>query len=84
MHAKYVVVDNPGQRQPVKHGVARLPDFFAEGVAEAVLRGHETNGSRRVKATAPAHAQTHASKGARCVIVRFFFIKKNSRFCRKK
>ena len=38
MHAKYVVVDDPRKRQPVEHGVAGLPDPFAEGVTETVLR----------------------------------------------
>lgn len=37
MNAKNVVVDHPGQRQPIEHGVARLPHLLSEVVAESIL-----------------------------------------------
>lgn len=37
MNAKNIVVDHPGQGQPIEHGVARLPDLLSEVVAESIL-----------------------------------------------
>lgn len=37
MHAKYVLIYDPGERQPVEHGVARFPHVLAESVAKPIL-----------------------------------------------
>lgn len=39
MDAEYIVIDDPGERKAVEHGVAGLPDPFPKFIAEPTL-GH--------------------------------------------
>lgn len=49
VHAKYVLINHPGERQPVEDGVARLPHLLAKSLTETILAGEDKRAEEGVQ-----------------------------------